>query len=45
MTLSIRQDIPSGLRSPILRVDYAGERDHALVELSDVLPAQCYETF
>ena len=45
MTLSIRQDIPSGLRSPILRVDYAGERDHALIELADVLPAQCYETF
>lgn len=45
MTLAIRQDLPSTLRSPILRVDYAGERDHALVELADVLPAECYEAF
>ena len=45
MTIAIRQSTSGTLRSPILRVDYAGERDHALVELSDVLPAQCYETF
>ena len=25
-----------------LRVDYLGEFDHCLVELSDVLPASCY---
>lgn len=25
-----------------LRVDYLGEHDHCLVELSDVLPASCY---
>ena len=31
------------LRSPILRVDYAGERDHSLVELSDILPPECYK--
>lgn len=41
MTIAIRQG--SGLlRSNILRVDYAGERDHAMVELSDVLPASLY---
>ena len=45
MTLAIRQDIPKGFRSPILRVDYSGERDHGLIELSDVLPAECYREF
>ena len=30
------------LRSPRLRVDYTGERDHGLVELSGVLPARLY---
>ena len=43
MTMAIRQN-PSGiLRSPVLRVDYAGEQDHALVELSDCLPADLYK--
>ena len=32
----------SQLRSPIFRVDYAGNRDHALVELSDILPPEAY---
>lgn len=45
MTLEIRQDIPKSLRSPLLRVDYSGERDHGLVELSDVLPSECYKAF
>lgn len=45
MTLEIRQDIPKRLRSPFLRVDYSGERDHGLIELSDVLPAECYRSF
>lgn len=31
------------LRSPRLRIDYAGERDHGLIELSDVLPAHLYD--
>lgn len=31
------------LRSPTFRVDYAGERDHSLVELADVLPPECYK--
>ena len=42
VTLAIRQDTGNTLRSPRIRIDYAGERDHALVELSDVLPAELY---
>lgn len=45
MTLAICQDIPNGFRSPLLKVDYAGERDHALIELADVLPAELYFDF
>ena len=43
MTLAIRQNTDTMVRSPMLRVDYAGERDHALLELSDSLPASLYE--
>ena len=43
LTISIRHDTAGNVRSPKLRIDYAGERDHALVELSDVLPAKLYE--
>lgn len=42
MTMEIRQDTTGNVRSPLLRVDYAGERDHSLVELSEVLPADLY---
>ena len=42
MTLAIRPGSDQ-VRSPILRVDYAGERDHGLLELSDVLPADLYK--
>lgn len=42
MTLEIRQNNGSRLSSHILRVDYAGERDHGLIELSDALPAELY---
>lgn len=44
MTIAIRQDTSGMLRSPVLRVDYAGEQDHALVELSDSLPASLYKS-
>ena len=30
------------VRSPILLMDYAGDRDHGLVEFSDILPAELY---
>lgn len=43
MTLAIRQNTDNTLRSPALHIDYAGERDHALVELSDALPPAPYE--
>ena len=41
ITLPIRQDSTT-LRSPVLRIDYAGERDHGLIELSDSLPNHMY---
>ena len=43
MTLAIRPGSSDHVRSPILKVDYAGERDHGLLELSDVLPADLYK--
>ena len=43
MTLHIRPVSSDYVRSPILKVDYAGERDHGLLELSDVLPADLYK--
>lgn len=45
LTLAIRQRTEDTLRSPILRVDRFGERDHALIELSDSLPPELYDTF
>lgn len=44
MTMAIRQQTEAMVRSNILRIDYAGERDHALMELSDCLPASVYDT-
>lgn len=44
LTIAIRQGGEAMLRSNVLRVDYAGEQDHAMIELSDVLPASLYET-
>ena len=43
MTLQIRQATDSALRSPIMKIDYAGERDHGLIELSESLPAGLYK--
>lgn len=42
MTLAIRQSEGALLRTNVLRVDYTGERDHALVELAECLPAELY---
>lgn len=42
VSLAIRRGNTS-LRSPRLRVDYAGERDHGLIELSEVLPLSLYD--
>lgn len=43
MSMTIRQDAESVVRTSPLQIDYAGERDHALIELSDVLPNALYE--
>jgi K+-sensing histidine kinase KdpD len=42
MSIAIRKAPDTMMRSTILRVDYAGERDHGLLELSDVLPPEFY---
>ena len=41
-TLTIQDRSETLLKSPMLTVDYAGERDHGLLELSDALPASLY---
>lgn len=41
ISLPIRQESGT-FRSPIVRVDYAGERDHGLIELSESLPPECF---
>lgn len=43
MTMAIRGGSGKELRSPVLKVDYAGERDHWLLELADVLPVSLYD--
>lgn len=45
ITLSIAPRKPQSdqLRSQIYHFDYAGERDHALLELADVLPDEIYK--
>ena len=42
MSSALRQSGDPNVRTAILHVDYAGERDHRLLELSDSLPAQLY---
>ena len=42
MTIAIRESKDSMVRDNRLLVDYAGERDHRLIELSDVLPTEAY---
>lgn len=42
ITMAITQPKDTSVRSPRLRIDYAGEQDHCLLELSDVLPNELY---
>lgn len=42
MTMAIRQDSEALVRSAIISVDYAGGRDHRLLELADNLPTEFY---
>lgn len=44
MTMAIRSGSSTTLHSPRIRVDYAGEWDHGLLELSDILPTSLYES-
>lgn len=44
MSMSLRQPEGCNLGSPRLQPDYAGCRDHCLVELSGVLPTSVFET-
>lgn len=44
MSLAIRQNTDNMVRSGMIHVDYAGERNHGLIELSDVLPGSAYES-
>lgn len=43
LSFALRHSDGTRLRSPALRIDYAGEKDHALLELSDTLPIQAYQ--
>lgn len=42
MTLRIQEPTDTVLHAKVLSFDYAGERDHALVELSESLPVEFY---
>ena len=42
ITLSLKIQLEPTLSSPIVPYDYAGEQDHALIELSDALPPELY---
>lgn len=42
MTIAIHRG-GGALRSPRFHIDYAGERDHGLIELADSLPAALYD--
>ncbi len=42
LTMAIRQSKAAILRTPVLHMDYAGGRNHALIELSDVLDLSLY---
>ncbi len=42
MTISIRQSSDPMVRSPMIHVDYAGERDHLLLEFANFLPPELY---
>lgn len=44
MSLAIRQNTDNMVRASVIQVDYAGERNHGLIELSDVLSSCVYES-
>ena len=42
MTLAIRSRNSTQVHSPMFTIDYAGERDHCLLEFSESLPSELY---
>ena len=44
LCIPLRHPKDTALRSPVMRLDYAGGYDHCLLELSDVLPPAVYQT-
>lgn len=44
LSIAINQNAERVVRTNALHIDYAGERNHALIELSDVLDAGLYES-
>ena len=42
MSLAIRNRNSTQVHSPVFHIDYAGERDHCLLEFSDSLPSELY---
>lgn len=43
MTLAVKQKTDSAVRAPLYRIDYAGEQNHSLIELSETLPLSAYQ--
>jgi len=43
MTFALKQPSQTTVRAPYLSFDYAGEIDHCLLELSDILPNEIYQ--
>ena len=42
MTMEITQKTDTIVRAPLYRIDYAGEQNHQLIELSETLPLSAY---
>jgi signal transduction histidine kinase len=43
MTIAIKQKTDSVVRAQLYRIDYAGEKNHPLIELSESLPLSAYQ--
>lgn len=43
LSIPLTKNCTPGISTPVIRVDYAGERDHGLVELAESLPWSVFE--
>lgn len=43
LSIPLRQNSETVVRSTVMQIDYAGERNHQLIELADVLPYTLYQ--